>query len=848
MKPQFFQIGQQKAKIAVRISYKIIHLFSEGLYSSPHKAIEELVSNSFDAGAENVQVIVPLDLGAKNASIAVIDDGVGMNEDGLKELWLIGVSNKRIPTKKPPKGRKQIGRFGIGKLATYVLANRLTHICKSGSRYFSTSMDFGEVPTDETLGIYDEKKINLPLRELTEAEAKEALAPWLQGSPKTPNPTALFGKGAPKSWVVAILSDLKEMATEIQLGRLRWVLQTAMPLRPDFRLYLNSEEIQPSKLTAKRVGRWVLGKDLEKLPGPAPDDLTPDEDEHENKDSIHRYGLKDPVLGRITGFVEVYEDPLAGGKSDEIERSNGFFLYVMGRLVNVDDPGFGINRNLLRHGTFSRFRMVAHIDSLDEVLRSSRETFSKGILYTRAQNLLHGAFNRARVKLEEHEVEVSPGAQMASRLAAIPGSLTRRPLVGLVATAIEGKSHPTLIRYPLDLPPEKQAVFVENLHTRAASPEGLVREAQLVELSIEQRIAVFDVENGMLQINTLHPFVAHFLDEFENKKQSLPLELLAMSEVLMEAHLYEQGLDEDVVRDVMARRDELLRYLARSTGKRTAHMVAQDLIDASTDKQKLEGELVTAFDTMGFDAVPLGGSNRADGKADAHLAAANPGQEKRYAVSLEAKSKEKVGKKVSADRVNISAVARHRDELKCDHALVAGPDFPTQKGERAALVKEIEADREQTKRTITLIRIVDLARLVRLVPLKRVGLDRIRELFETCRTPDECKAWIEQLEKEEVSKVPYRDILETIWRLQNERPSEPVEYAGVAVALDRDKKIRLTKEDLKNICQALSRMAPTMVSAREMSVEMSQRPDKVVETLRVVIQQYPDEERLAFHA
>jgi hypothetical protein len=27
-----------------------------------------------------------------------------------------------------PIGRPQIGKFGIGKLATYVLANRLTHI------------------------------------------------------------------------------------------------------------------------------------------------------------------------------------------------------------------------------------------------------------------------------------------------------------------------------------------------------------------------------------------------------------------------------------------------------------------------------------------------------------------------------------------------------------------------------------------------------------------------------------------------------------------------------------------------------------------------------------------------
>ena len=52
MSKNFFEIGVDTGKqIEVRISYRIIQLFSEGLYSSPNKAVEELVSNSFDAGA-----------------------------------------------------------------------------------------------------------------------------------------------------------------------------------------------------------------------------------------------------------------------------------------------------------------------------------------------------------------------------------------------------------------------------------------------------------------------------------------------------------------------------------------------------------------------------------------------------------------------------------------------------------------------------------------------------------------------------------------------------------------------------------------------------------------------------
>ena len=43
--------GKEQSKIGVLLSYKLVQLFSEGLYTTPNKAIEELVANSFDAGA-----------------------------------------------------------------------------------------------------------------------------------------------------------------------------------------------------------------------------------------------------------------------------------------------------------------------------------------------------------------------------------------------------------------------------------------------------------------------------------------------------------------------------------------------------------------------------------------------------------------------------------------------------------------------------------------------------------------------------------------------------------------------------------------------------------------------------
>jgi len=215
--PTFAAIGTQTDTIDVRLSYRIIELFSEGLYASPNKAVEELVANAFDAGAERVLVLLSSNLHDQNASIIVVDDGEGMGADGFKKHWLVGVSDKRRLSKLP-HGRQQIGQFGIGKLATYVLANRLSHISKYGKKYFATSMDFRAIDQRIEKEVEPKRPIKIPLRELTEDEAKQALKQWLDTHSFKKSEIPLFGKGAPATWTVAIMSALKEKVLEIRPG------------------------------------------------------------------------------------------------------------------------------------------------------------------------------------------------------------------------------------------------------------------------------------------------------------------------------------------------------------------------------------------------------------------------------------------------------------------------------------------------------------------------------------------------------------------------------------------------------------------------------------------------------
>ena len=117
--------------ITVKLSYSLVRLLSEQLYQSPLKAIEELVVNAYDANAKECRISVPTQ--TQTNFVAVYDDGDGMDYQGLVDLWQIGHSNKRDKETEIEQRsqRKQIGKFGIGKLASYTIANQLTYITSS---------------------------------------------------------------------------------------------------------------------------------------------------------------------------------------------------------------------------------------------------------------------------------------------------------------------------------------------------------------------------------------------------------------------------------------------------------------------------------------------------------------------------------------------------------------------------------------------------------------------------------------------------------------------------------------------------------------------------------------------
>jgi hypothetical protein len=94
------------------------------LYSSFPPVIAELISNSYDADAENVEIRINYN----DKEVTVIDDGIGMGHEDLNQCFLVIGRNRRIAEGtgvSERKKRKVTGKKGLGKLAVFGIANTI---------------------------------------------------------------------------------------------------------------------------------------------------------------------------------------------------------------------------------------------------------------------------------------------------------------------------------------------------------------------------------------------------------------------------------------------------------------------------------------------------------------------------------------------------------------------------------------------------------------------------------------------------------------------------------------------------------------------------------------------------
>lgn len=215
---------------------RVLARISDGIYRQPASALRELVSNAYDADA--TRVVIQTDA-PRFSEIRVRDNGNGVSIDTLATIvhqiggsskrtaagGKLGVTDNNDPTL-TPKGRKLIGKIGIGLFSVAQLSHQFQIITKRANEDFRLIADvILHTSSDEQLATVDQDE-------------------------------EVFKTGTVKIWTVPA-SDLEFHGTEIVIKNLIPRIRDEMRSRGMWELVDGEQDdnIKPVQPPAYHVGR-----------------------------------------------------------------------------------------------------------------------------------------------------------------------------------------------------------------------------------------------------------------------------------------------------------------------------------------------------------------------------------------------------------------------------------------------------------------------------------------------------------------------------------------------------------------------------------------------------------------
>ena len=727
-------------RVSLDVDYQIIEHFSRHLYDSPNKAVEELVANGFDAFAREVLVFTP---GRYTAGrLLVWDDGDSMNVEGLKELWWIARSPKtgeRVEKRKG-KERKIIGKFGIGKLASYAVGGVISHVCRHQGEFYVVSIDYATVRGS--------KRVQAPIVSLPGDRAVELVKSLFSELP--PSADCMLQKD---SWTLAVVEKLKDQ--NLPTGRLMWVLGNGMPLRPDFAITVD-EKVVRSRLEKQAAINWDFGSEQVV---DAINNRWRDAEKDGSVSSLVEFGrrtgldpgdssrdvpfVRFPRLGQVWGHVRLFDETLLKFRTKEHGRSHGFFVIVRGRLVNPDDEKLFILDPSFQ--SFYRSQFILYVDDLDAALLADRQRLRWDEPVQQELKTLQEALSRiARTTVEERDKRQDDEQSTRSMLPTGSRIHYREPINAL------------LLRAPV----EEVADF---------NPAAVTVERK--DLGEDDPISTVAFKENAFHVNTLHPYYSAIRKRTGESKAAREFlrtfDLFAIAERLLEGHLFNVGMSEDEIAEIVAWREGLFRRLAASY-EDTPELIGEMFRTSYTGGRGFEKALCAVLEDMGFSARHDGGS----GKKDA-IVVATVGPES-YSFTVEAKGS---GGDVDNAAADVGAAANHRDLAEAEHALIIARKFAgfAAKPDRdPALLRECRSTRR-----VSIMELESLEKIHASVSRFSYPLPLLKDVFMTLESPRDKLARIDGLVKP-VEGFDYMKLLHRIWSRQgNSAQGEEVPYRAV---------------------------------------------------------------------
>ena len=581
----------------------------------------------------------------------------------------------------------------------------------------------------------------------------------------------LFGSGS-TSWTIVLLENMKPKP--IHPGRLRWVLRTAMPLQAGFRLYLNHEEILSSKEDVEVVSRFDITE------------LSAKRMESVNAKTKQPWRLEsgglvsDSFPEGVQGSAMVTERSLHAGKSVDLGRSNGFFVKVRGRLINEEDPLFGLSP--LSYQTFNRFRADLTADDLDKAVTAPREGVGESTLKDNLLLLLIEVFYEARDRYEAYlnELDEEETRKREQKRSYVPERLIEHPIADVLSLPspdpTQGAEADESWFY-LDVGTEQEvSELIKDLYTK---PRSQNYRYQFTSKGRQGRMVEFDPRQSTFYLNEDHDLVAEYR---EDPRAAMLLEDIATAEAVLEIYLREHGMAPHVVGELLQRRDSLLRGLANDRVF-SIDVISQRLKDSVNDRYDLEVNLVAASRALGFVATHIGGSSEPDGVA--RFTDYPEGERK---ITLEAKSSHDIPPLAQLD---FAGLKEHVDRHQASGCLLVAPSYPGN-----TLGEDSAVSHRATKNKISCWTVADLARVVESVESRHIGAKEVLDIVLEQFAPDDVSAAVEELLNKPTweHRSLYAAVLSALRELEGRLPDQARTVSHIATEVTRQDEFRNVRQ------------------------------------------------------
>src|SRR5258708_1321170 len=144
-------------KLIFRVRPRLLTLLGDQLIKDANLAVFELVKNAYDADATVCAVTLEHPTDQSKARIIVEDDGVGMDEETLRDVWMMIATDCRAVQRHEDRRTKKFHRFplgekGLGRLSAHKLGRNIRLITRTrGADEIVLDFDWDKIESADDL-------------------------------------------------------------------------------------------------------------------------------------------------------------------------------------------------------------------------------------------------------------------------------------------------------------------------------------------------------------------------------------------------------------------------------------------------------------------------------------------------------------------------------------------------------------------------------------------------------------------------------------------------------------------------------------------------------------------------